>query len=361
MPAKLFIPGPVDVSPRTFAAFCRPMIGHRGQDFKDLYASCQPGLRQLFGTTRPVFISTSSAWGVMEGAIRNLVTKGVVNCMNGAFSDKWFDVAQRCGKRAIKCQSEWGQPILPDQLRAVLDAHRGQVDAVTLIHNETSTGTLNPLADLCAVVRDYPDVLLIVDTVSSFSVVPTPMDELGIDVMLTGSQKALALPPGLALFAISQRALERARALPDRGYYFDFVEFEKNAAEHMTPSTPSISHIYALKDKLDEIAEEGLDNRFARHRATNDMLRAWVARHGLRLFPAPGYESRSLVCVDNTRNLDVAALVKTLKQKHNLQIDGGYGKLKGRTFRLSNMGNETPDTIAQLTAALDDVLATLPA
>lgn len=357
MPAKLFIPGPVDVSPRTYAAFCQPMIGHRSQDFKDLVASIQPDLRTLFRTTRPVFLSTSSAWGVMEGAIRNLVKKGVVNCMNGAFSDKWFDVAQRCGKHAIKCQSEWGHPILPDQLHAVLKAHHREVDAVTLIHNETSTGTLNPLAELCDVVRQFPDILLIVDTVSSFSVVPTPMDELGIDVLLTGSQKALALPPGLALFAISERALNRAKTVPDRGYYFDFVEFEKNAAENMTPSTPSISHIYALKDKLQEIAEEGLQNRYARHHTTNSHLRSWAARHGFKLFPAPGYESLSLVCVQNNRNIDVSALVKTLKQKHNLQIDGGYGKLKGHTFRLSNMGNETLQTVAQLTDALDDVLS----
>jgi aspartate aminotransferase-like enzyme len=359
MEAKLFIPGPVDVSQRTYLAMCKPMIGHRSQDFKELLASLQPGLKELFGTNRPVYISTSSAWGVMEGAIRNLVLKGVVNCMNGAFSDKWYDVALRCGKHAIKCQSDWGKPILPEQLRQVLEKEQGKVDAVTIIHNETSTGTLNPLRDLCAVVKDYPEVLLVVDTVSSFSVVPIHMEELGIDVLLTGSQKALALPPGLALFAISERALERAKTVADRGYYFDFVEFEKNALENMTPSTPCISLIFALKDKLEEIAEEGLQNRFNRYAKNNELLKSWVKNRGFELFPEPGYESRSLVCVKNNRGIDVAAMVKTLKQKHGYQIDGGYGKLKGQTFRISNMGNETPETISTLLAALDDVLSSI--
>jgi len=335
------------------------MIGHRSQDFKSLSESLQPSLKDLFGTQRPVYLSTSSAWGVMEGAIRNLVVRGVVNCMNGAFSDKWHDVSLKCGKRAVKCQSEWGKPIRPEQLRNVLEQEAGKVDVVTLIHNETSTGTLNPLEELCSVVKDYPDVLLVVDTVSSFSVVPVHMEKLGIDVMLTGSQKALALPPGLALFAISERALERSKTVSDRGYYFDFVEFEKNATENMTPSTPCISLIFALKDKLEEIAEEGLQNRFTRHTHNNQLLRNWVKKQGFELFPEPGYESRSLVCVKNNRGIDVAAMVKTLKQKHGFQIDGGYGKLKGQTFRISNMGNETPESISVLLSALDEVLAAI--
>ncbi len=356
MAIKLFIPGPVEVSERTYRAMCKPMIGHRSQDFKDLYHSLQPYLQQLFGTPRPVYISTSSAWGVMEGAIRNLVVKGVVNCMNGAFSDKWHDVSVRCRKYAVKCQSEWGKPIRAEQLYEVLNREKGKVDVVTLIHNETSTGTLNPLEELCAVVKSFPDVLLVVDTVSSFSVMPIEMEKLGIDVMLTGSQKALALPPGLSLFAISERALERAKCVPDRGYYFDFVEFEKNALEKMTPSTPCISLIFALKDKLEEIAEEGLQNRYHRHLTNNMLLRSWVKDRGFELFPEPGYESRSLVCVRNNQNIDVPTLVKTLQQKYSYQIDGGYGKIKGITFRISNMGNETPETITQLLSALDDVL-----
>src|SRR6188768_4186296 len=206
---KLFIPGPVQVSEKTFAAFCQPMIGHRSGEFKKLYASIHPRLQELFGTTQPVFLSTSSAWGVMEGSIRNLVGSGkVLNCMCGAFSDKWFDVSKKCGKEAVALQVEWGQPIRGEQVRAALKA--GGFDAVTLIHNETSTGVMSPIDEIAAAVREFPDTLLIVDSVSSFSAVPIATDELGIDVLLTGSQKALAMPPGLALFSASERALARA-------------------------------------------------------------------------------------------------------------------------------------------------------
>src|SRR3954454_3276856 len=212
---KLFIPGPVQVSEKTFRALCRPMIGHRSGDFKKLYGGIQPRLQELFQTKQPVFLSTSSAWGVMEGTIRNLVGAGkVLNCMCGAFSDKWLDVSKKCGKEAVALQVEWGQPIRGEQIRAALSA--GGFDAVTLIHNETSTGVMSDIREIAAVMRDFPEVMLIVDSVSSFSVVPIPMDELGIDVLLTGSQKALALPPGLALFSASKKAMERAAKVTGR-------------------------------------------------------------------------------------------------------------------------------------------------
>lgn len=352
---KLFIPGPVQVSDKTFAAFCKPMMGHRSGDFKRLYGGIQPRLQQLFQTSQPVFLSTSSAWGVMEGAIRNLVGTGkVLNCMCGAFSDKWFDVSKRCGKEAVALQSEWGQPIRGEQVREHLK--QGGFDAVTLIHNETSTGVMSPLAEIAEVLRDFPEVRLIVDSVSSFSVVPIPMDELGIDVLLTGSQKALAMPPGLALFAASPRAMERAASVKGRGYYFDFIEFQKNQQEDMTPSTPSISHIYALESKLDDIFSEGVAARHARHEQTNALVHAWVKRHGFDFFAPEGYRSKSLTCVANNRSVDVAALVSNLKSRHGFIIDGGYGKLKGKTFRLSNMGDETLASVGELLAALDDCL-----
>ena len=355
MSAKLFIPGPVEVSAKTFAAMAQPMIGHRSGDFKKLYASIHPRLQELFGTTQPVFLSTSSAWGVMEGAVRNLVGSGkVLNCMCGAFSDKWLDVSKKCGKDAIGLPVEWGQPIRGAQIREQLNA--GGFDAVTVIHNETSTGVMSDIAEIAAAVREFPEVCLIVDSVSSFSVVPLPMDALGIDVLLTGSQKALAMPPGLALFSASKKAMERAATVKGRGYYFDFLEFAKNQAEDMTPSTPSISHIYALRSKLDDIFTEGVAARHARHAELNAMVAEWVARRGLGFFAPEGYRSKSLTCVANTLNLDVAALAANMKSRHNMIIDGGYGKLKGQTFRLSNMGDETRATIAELIAALDDSL-----
>jgi aspartate aminotransferase-like enzyme len=351
---KLFTPGPVEVSPQTLAAFSRPMIGHRGEDFKNLYRDIHPRLQTLFGTKQPVFLSTSSAWGVMEASIRNLVDRSVLCCMCGAFSDKWLDVARRCGKNAEPLQVEWGKHINHKDVDLALST--GKFDAVTLIHNETSTGVMNPLPEICYVLAKYPDVALIVDTVSSFSAVKIDMDALGIDVMLTGAQKALALPPGFSLFAVSEKAFARAEKQKDRGYYFDFLEFKKQQASWMTPSTPSIGHIFALQSKLGEIFEEGLAARFDRHTRTNALVHEWVRRAGFDFFAEDGYGSKTLTCVKNTRGIDVLKLAKDLREKHHLVIDPGYGELKGQTFRLSNMGDETEETVAHLLACLDDCL-----
>ncbi len=354
MPYKLFIPGPVAVSEKTLRAMARPMIGHRSTDFVALYQSLQPGLRELFGTRDAVYLSTSSAWGVMEGCLRNVARHKVLCCMNGAFSDKWLDVARRCGLAADPLQFEWGQPVDPAALRAALN--KGGYDTVTLIHNETSCGCQSVLPALAAVLREFPDVISIVDTVSSFSAVPLDKDGLGLDIVLTGSQKALALPPGLALFTASDRAHARARESTARGYYFDLIEFQKNHEGGMTPSTPVIPLIYALESKLEDIKAEGLAARFARHLRLNQAVRDWGLAKGFKLFPKDGHGSVTLNCFANTRNADLAAANKRLKAEHGLVIDGGYGKLKGATFRISNMGDETDATIAELLRALDAVL-----
>ena len=354
---KLFIPGPVEVSAKTWAAFTKPLVGHRSEAFRVLYRAIHPRLQTLFGTGQPVFLSTSSAWGVMEASIRNLVSRRVLNCMCGAFSDKWLDVSRRCGKEAEPLQVDWGKQIDPAALDAKLAT--GDFDTVTLIHNETSTGVMNPLEEICTVVRKYPEVALIVDSVSSFSAVPIPMDDLGIDVLLTGSQKALALPPGFSLFAVSQKAFGRAELQKDRGYYFDFLEFKKNQENDMTPTTPSIAHVHALESKLDDIFSEGLTNRYERHARTNALVHEWVRNRGFDFFAEAGYRSKTLTCVKNTRGIDVSRLARDLRGKHHLVIDPGYGKIKGQTFRLSNMGDETPETVGRLLSCLDDVLQNL--
>jgi len=286
------------------------------------------------------------------------VAKKVLNCMCGAFSDKWFDVSQRCGKPAEALQVPWGAPIRAEQVEARLAT--GQFDALTLIHNETSTGVMSPLAEIAALKQKYPDVMFIVDAVSSLSAIKIEFDALGIDVLLAGSQKALALPPGLAVFTCSAAALAKAATSKDRGYYFDFVEFQKNAEQSMTPSTPSIGHVYALESKLEDIFAEGLEARYARHLKLARLTREWAARHGFTLFPEPGYESVTLTCVNNGarsagRVVNVPELQRRVKDQGFL-IDGGYGKIKGTTFRISNMGDETEATMQQLYAALDEAM-----
>lgn len=357
MSYKLFIPGPVEVSAKTYKAMTTPVFGHRSADFVELYKAVQPGLQTLFFTSDPVFLSTSSAWGVMEGALRNLCQRKVLNICSGAFSDKWFDVSTRCGLEAEALQYEWGTPVDPEDIRKHLAT--GQFDALTLIHNETSTGTMNPLADIMAVVREFPEVISIVDSVSSFSVLPIEKDALGIDVLLTGSQKALALPPGLALFSVSERALKRAASTPARGYYFDFIEFLKNHEKHMTPSTPNIPLIFALRSKLEDIFAEGVQARYQRHTTLNNLVHQWIDSHGLDTLPPRSAASRSLSCVQNRHNWDIPQLNAYLKANFNCVIDGGYGKLKGKTFRISNMGDESLETMRGLLRDLDASLHAL--
>jgi aspartate aminotransferase-like enzyme len=355
MTPKLFNPGPVDVSPETFAAMSHTMIGHRGSDFEELYASLQPGLKEIFGTERPVFLSTSSAWGVMEGALRNLVSNKVLCLCCGAFSDKWIDVAKKCGYEAEAIQVGWGEAIDPEVVRSKLA--EGGFDTVTFIHSETSTGVLNDLAGISKVVKSFPGTMLIVDTVSSLSTVDIDMDANGIDVCLAGVQKALALPPGLALFAASEAAMERAKGTPNRGYYFDFIEFAKNDEKNNTPTTPCISTLFGLQYILGEIAKEGFAARKARHAKTNAMIHAWGAKHGFQLFAPEGKRSFALTCFATPDGFDLSGFIKALKTKHNFLINGGYGKIKGTTFRISNMGNETEATMQELIDAMDDVLA----
>ena len=352
---KLHIPGPVEVSDATWHAMTTPMIGHRSQDFQALYGKIQPQLQQLLDTECLVYLCTTSAWGIMEGAIRNLAQRKLLCCMCGAFSDKWLNVAERCGIAAEGLQVDWGSPILPEAIDAKLAT--GEFDALTLVHNETSTGVMNPLETIAKLKEKYPDVMFIVDSVSSMTAVPIHFDALGIDVLLAGTQKAWALPPGLSVFTCSNAALERAANAETRGYYFDFNEFKKSAEKNLTPTTPSIPHINGLSHKLDEFFAEGLEARYARHRATNQMTRDWATKHGFTLLPEAGYESISLTCLNNGARdggtvVDVPKLQSAMKEK-GILIDGGYGKLKGKAFRLSNMGDETEETMADLFAKLD--------
>ena len=266
-----------------------------------------------------------------------------------------------CSSDLEALQVPWGSPIRAAEVDKQLAT--GQFDAVTVIHNETSTGVMSPLAEIAALKKKYPDVMFIVDAVSSMTATKIEFDALGIDVLLAGTQKAFALPPGTSVFACSPAALAKAATVKDRGYYFDFVEFQKNAEQSMTPSTPSIGHVNALASKLDDIFAEGLEARFARHKKLAEMTRAWAAKHGFNLFPEKGFESVTLTCVSNGarpggRTVDVPKLQKLVKDQGFL-IDGGYGKIKGTTFRISNMGDEAEATMNLLYAALDKAMAQL--
>ena len=350
---KLFIPGPVEIAPEILQAMARPMIGHRIKEYAVIHARITSNLKKLLFTDGRVFLATSSAFGVMEGAVRNLVGKRCANFCNGAFSEKWHDVTKRCGKEADAFKAEWGQPITAEMVEQALAT--GKYDSMTLIHNETSTGVMSPLPEICAVLRRYPEVVSIIDTVSSMSAIKIPLDELGIDCCIFGVQKAFALPPGLAVFTASEKALARAATIEGRGYYFDFLEFAANDDKDNTPSTPCISQIYALDLQLQRFFAEGLEKRWERHRIMAEQVRSWVTSHGYGLFPEEKYCSRTLTCAVNTIGTDLAALKKMLGER-GYAFDDGYGKIKGKTFRIAHMGDMQPEDLQEFTAVIDECI-----
>jgi predicted phosphoserine aminotransferase len=350
---RLFIPGPTEVRPENLLALATPQIGHRGDEFKALYSRLQGKLRTLLETEAPVYLFTCSSTGIWEASVRNLVRGRVLCCMQGAFSDRWFDVARKNGKDAVPLRVEWGRAITPETVEAALA--EGGFDAVALVHNETSTGVMNDLRAIAEVVSRHDDVLLMVDAVSSMAAVRIPVDAWGIDVCMAGLQKAFALPAGLAVAAVSERALARARTVEGRGYYFDFVEMHKYHERAQTPATPAIPHLFALDAQLDDVLEEGLEARWARHRELAAIVQDW-ARRRFALFAEEGYASDTLTCVANTRGISVARLNEALARQ-GAAISNGYGDLKEKTFRIAHMGDTQEWEVRGLLASIDRILS----
>jgi aspartate aminotransferase-like enzyme len=351
---KLFIPGPVEVAPEILHAMAMPMIGHRTKEYATIHGRIKANLKKLLFTDNRVFLSTSSAFGPMEGAVRNLVKKRCANFCNGAFSDKWHDVTIRTGKEADAFKVEWGTPITPELVDKALST--GKYDSITLIHNETSTGVMSPLPEIAEVLKKYPDVVSIIDTVSSMSALKIPLDELGIDCCIFGVQKAFALPPGLAVFTASEKTLSRAETVENRGYYFDFIEFAKNDEKDNTPSTPCISQIYAMDLQLQRIFAEGLEARWKRHEGMANFVREWALSEGFDTFPEKPYRSMTITCGVNNREVDLAKL-KSMMGERGYAFDDGYGKIKGKTFRIAHMGDTNLEDLAEFTANLKECMA----
>ena len=355
---KLFIPGPTEVAEEVLIAQTRPMTGHRSQEFADLFYGILPRLKQVLLTDQHVYITASSGTGLQETAVRNAIRPGgkVLNMVAGAFGDRWQKVSVANGKESVRVDVAWGLPIRPEDVDAHLAA--GGFDAVTIVHNETSTGVMSDVGAIARMMHEkYPDVLILVDAVSSASGVRIPFDEWGLDMMLTSSQKAFALPPGLAFAAVSDRLLARAGEVPHRGWYFDLLMLEKYlSGGRTTPATPAISLLNALDVQLDRILAEGLENRWVRHEASMNLTHAWAREQGFELFPAPGYESRTVTCVKNTRGVDVPAMIAFAKAS-GMIIGNGYGKLKNDTFRIAHMGELGPNDLRGLFRVLDAFLA----
>lgn len=353
--AKLFIPGPVDVNEEVLAAQTRPMLPHRSPEFEEIFRRAESKLRKLFKTEHRVLITASSGTGLHEASIRNLANQDVLACINGAFANRWKDVAESNGKNVDVLEVDWQAPITP---KGVADALRKKkYEILTLVHNETSTGLVNPIKEIAAAAREAsPDTLICIDAVSSFTGDLIEMDAWGLDLVLSSSQKALALPPGLGFAAVSERAMQRAAKVKNRGWYFDFLRLEKHRKKDSTPATPAISLIYALDLQLSRIEKEGLGARIARHAAMAEMVQSWAIERGLALFAPEGYRSKTVTTIDNKLNIDFNELNAFLLQK-DMRIANGYGPMKGKVFRIGHMGELNLSDIEVLLAAIEEYLA----
>jgi aspartate aminotransferase-like enzyme len=356
-PPRLFIPGPVKVNDDVLKELARPTLGHRLPEYAQLHSETVEMLKKIFFTDQHVFLSTSSASGIWEAAIRNCVgfDETVLCTMCGAFSDKWASVAKSCGRKVEELKVEWGRAVTADMIDKKLAD--GRYAVVTLVYNETSTGLTNPLYEVSEMMKEkYPDVLVFVDSVSAMVALPIHFDRLGWDVTFASVQKAFALPPGFTVTLVSNRALEKSKNVPGRGYYFDFQSFAKSAEKNQTPTTPSIPHVMGLNYQCHKLVKEGMENVWKRHQEMADFVRSW-AKEKFALFCEEKYTSNTLTAVKNTRGIDVAAVIKAVQQKHNTVFGNGYGKLKQETFRIAHMGDITLDDLKELLAWIDDEIA----
>lgn len=354
MHKRLFIPGPVEVRPDVLEKMALPMIGHRSQDASNLQRRITEKLQHLFYTREAILLSTSSGSGLMEGAIRSCTARRAACFSAGAFGKRWYDMAQSNGVAADLHEVEWGQAVTPARVDEVLAT--GKYDLMTITHNETSTGLMNPVEEIAAVWKKYPEVIVCLDAVSSMGGTKIEVDQLGVDICITSTQKALGLPPGMAICSFSQKAIERAKQVPERGYYLDLLALYEYIMkkDHQYPSTPSLAHMYALDYQLDNIMKEGLEERFARHIEMAECVRDW-ARKNFALFPDGRYLSNTLTTIKNTRAIDVGALNRELGER-GFQISNGYGKLKDATFRIAHMADCTIQDVEELLYNIDDIL-----
>lgn len=354
MHKKLFIPGPVEVREDVLQRMAAPMIGHRTKDASALQRGISEKLQKLMYTKSTILLSTSSGSGLMEGAVRSCTTKRAAMFSVGAFGDRWYKMATSNNVPADLFTSEPGKPTTPEMVDQALAT--GKYDLITITHNETSTGVMNPAEEIAQVMRKYPEVVWCMDAVSSMGGTKIDVDTLGVDICITSTQKCLGLPPGMAICSFSEKAVAAAQKVQFRGTYLDLLELYSYVLkkDYQYPSTPSLSHMFALDFQLDRILAEGLENRFARHLQMAQTVRAW-AKEKFELFPEEKYASNTLTTVKNTRGISVGDLNKKLGEQ-GYMISNGYGDLKEKTFRIAHMADATLDEIHTLLALIDRLM-----
>ncbi|KUO41701.1 MAG: hypothetical protein AVW06_00835 [Hadesarchaea archaeon DG-33-1] len=355
----IMLPGPTNVSNRVMKAMARPIINHRGPEFKELYKQLIEKVRYAFQTRNDVFVLTSSGTGGVECSISNVLSPGdeVLVPVNGVFSQRLKEKVEFFGGKPIEVPIEWGKAATPEQLAAAAEGH--DIRAIAVVYNETSTGTtMRGLKEVRKISREY-DALFIVDAISILGGDELPVDNWGIDLCITGSQKCLACPPGLALLSVSKRAWKVIEGVRSRAYYFDLSKMREFQKRLETPFTPALPLFFALDEALTMVQEEGMENRIERHRRCAQAFRDAMGELGLELFADERWRSNTVISVKNPLGIEDEKLRKLMRERYDVVIAGGIGKLNGKIFRIGSMGiiseREISETINALKGALKEL------
>ena len=353
-----FLPGPTEVRAEVLQAMLKPMIPHRSDEFESLFARLQDGLRSVFLTKRPVYIAASSGTGMMEAGIRAVPAGRILSLVNGAFSERYAHIAEMSGRAVDRYEVPWGQVHSVDELDRRLAA--GDYRAITVCHSETSTGALNDVRALSDAAHAR-GTLCLVDSVSGAGGAELRVDEWQLDYVLTGSQKAFALPPGLAFAVASSDFVSLAESAENRGVYFDIVEMERYAKGNQVPATPAFSLLYALEVQLQSMLAEGIENRGERHNEMSALTTSWLIEtakqtgSGWHNIVEEAHRSPTVATIRLPEGFAVRDFVGRVKS-HGIRVATGYGKLGDTTFRIGHMGDHTISTLERCFAACEKAL-----
>ena len=356
-PPKLFIPGPTEVTKDVLESFSKAQIGHRTPEFSELMKSIVIGIQKVLYTNNRIYLASNPATALWEMSVINSVKKGVLHAVNGAFSNKWVSVSNSLGLKNKKIDFEWGKGVNVNEIDKALST--GNYDVFAMVHNETSTGTQSNLEQISnLLIHKYPDVIWLVDAVSSMAGTKIEVDKLGIDYIFSSLQKAWGLPAGFSIFSVSDRFRKVSNSIENKGYYFDLNIYDKYYDKMQTPSTPSIAHMYGMKYILKQINLEGINNRWLRHKKMAEFTRKWASDRGQTIFTETGCESNTITCICNDRNWDINKINEILLSK-GYRMDRGYGKLRYKAFRIAHMGNVTFEMLKEYLDVFDKVLKDL--
>ncbi|WP_255192676.1 pyridoxal-phosphate-dependent aminotransferase family protein [Natronobeatus ordinarius] len=352
----LYIPGPTEVREDVVEAMCEPMFGHRMDRMTDLYTTIVEDTKTFLGTDNDVIVLTASGTEFWEASTLNLVDEHMLVATCGSFSERHANVAERLGKTVDRLEYEWGQAVKPEDVREALETSDTQYDVVACVMNESSTGVRNPVEEIGDVVAEYPDTYFVVDAVSALGGDYVDVDAHEIDVIFTSTQKAFAMPPGLAVCVVSEDAYERELERDTASWYGGFQRcLDYYDRKGQTHSTPAIPIMLAYRKQMKHMLEEGHEARDERHREMAEYTREWAREH-FEMFPEAGYESQTVACIENTQGIDVAETIDAVSEEYDMVFSNGYGSQLGeKTFRIGHMGEHDLESIEALTDAIEDV------